>query len=106
MEDKLRKSRVLLNKLATMVTPDIVGNQKQFFMLHRLILKVKKFQFHTPKRFSTAVKNIFFLGGGGEDAPVSNRVTFRSQRTQKKELFSQETDGSINLRYESLVIVE
>ena len=65
MEDKLRKSRVLLNKLATMVTPDIVGNQKQFFMLHRLILKVKRFQFHTPKRFSTAVKNIFFLGGRG-----------------------------------------
>ena len=33
-------------------------------MLHGLILKVSKFQLPPPKRLSTVVKNIFFLGGG------------------------------------------
>ena len=33
-------------------------------MLHRLILKVTKFQLPTPTRFSSVVKN-FLLGGGG-----------------------------------------
>ena len=36
-------------------------------MLHRLILKVTKFQLPPPKRLSTVVKNIFM-------APMSNRV--------------------------------
>ena len=60
---KFRKSQVLLNNLFAMVTPEILGNQK-YFMLHRLISNVTKFQFLAPKRFSTVVKNIFFGGGG------------------------------------------
>ena len=62
---KFREFQVLLDQLVAMVTPDILGNQKQcFLMLHRLILKVTKFQFHNPKRFSTVLKNIFFGRGG------------------------------------------
>ena len=43
-------------------------------MLHRLILKVTKFQLPPPKRLNTVVKNIFFFGGGGIMPPLSNRV--------------------------------
>ena len=39
-------------------------------MLHRLILKVTKFQLPPPKRLGTVVKNIL----GGYHAPMSNRV--------------------------------
>ena len=42
-------------------------------MLHRLTLKVNKFQVTPPKRSSTVVKNIFF-GGGASSPPMSNRV--------------------------------
>ena len=34
-------------------------------MLHRLILKVTKFQLPPIKRLSTVIKNIFLEGGGG-----------------------------------------
>ena len=34
--------------------------RKRFLMLHRLILKVTKFQLPPPKRLGTVVKNIFF----------------------------------------------
>ena len=44
-------------------------------MLHRLILKVIKFQLPPPKRLSTVVKNIL----GGHHPPMSNRVN--SNRT-------------------------
>ena len=39
--------------------------------LHRLILKVTKFQLSSPNRFSTVVKNIW---GGASWPPMSNRV--------------------------------
>ena len=53
-----------------MVTPDNLVNQKYLFlMLHRLILKFRKFQLPTPKRLSTVVKNIW-----GNHPPMSNRV--------------------------------
>ena len=48
-----------------MVAPEILGNQKMFLMLSRLILKGTKFQLPTPNRFSTAV---IFFGGWGEHA--------------------------------------
>ena len=41
-------------------------------MLHRLILKVTKFQLPAPKRLGTVVKNI--LGGHHGPPPMSNRV--------------------------------
>ena len=48
-------------------------------MLHRLKLKVIKFQLLLPKRFGTVVKNIFCGGGGGEACQIllndSNFVT-------------------------------
>ena len=40
-------------------------------MLHRLILKVTRFQLSPPKRLNTVVKN---MGGGGIMAPMSNKV--------------------------------
>ena len=43
-----------------------------FLMLHRLILKVTKFQLPPPKRFGTVVKNIF--EGAIMPPPMSNRV--------------------------------
>ena len=43
-------------------------------MLHRLILKVTKFQLPPPKSLSTVVKNYFFFGGGASWPPMSNRV--------------------------------
>ena len=62
--DNFRKSRVVPDKPVAMVTTDNVGNQKYLFvMLHRLILKVTKFQLPPLKRLSTVVKNIW--GGGG-----------------------------------------
>ena len=54
-----------VNNLSALVTLDILGNQKQFFMLHRLILKVINFQLPTLKRFSTMVKSSF----GGHHVP-------------------------------------
>ena len=39
-------------------------------MLHRLILKVTKFQLPPPRRLSTVVKNIL----GGHHVPMSNKV--------------------------------
>ena len=42
-------------------------------MLHRLIVKVTKFQLLPPKRLGTVAKNIL----GGHDAPMSNRVNIR-----------------------------
>ena len=44
---------MLPDKVVAMVTPDY------FFMLHRLILKVTKFQLPPPKRLSTVVNSIF-----------------------------------------------
>ena len=41
-------------------------------MLHRLILKVTKFQLPPPKRLGTMGKNI--LGGHNAPPPMSNRV--------------------------------
>ena len=41
-------------------------------MLHRLVLKVTKFQLPPPKLLSIVVKNIFL--GGGMMTPMSNRV--------------------------------
>ena len=41
-------------------------------MLHRLILKVTKFQLPPPKRLGTVVKNIF--GGHHAPSPMSNRI--------------------------------
>ena len=59
-----------------------LGNQKYLFlMLHRLILKVTKFQLLPLKRLSTVVNDIFFLGGGG--GRLSNRV----KRFLAKELY-------------------
>ena len=62
------------------------GNTKQrrelkllFLILHRIILKVTKFQLPTSMRFSTVVKNI--LGahhahhGGGLKATAGERIT-------------------------------
>ena len=45
--------------------------QIAFFMLHRLILKVAKFQLLPPKRLSTVVKNNW---GASCSPPMSNRV--------------------------------
>ena len=42
-----------------MVTPDNLENEKYFFMLNRLILKVTKFQLPPPKRLGTVLKNVF-----------------------------------------------
>ena len=71
----LRKSQVLADKLVAMVTLDNLGNQKQlFFMHHRLILKVTKFQLPPPKCLSTVVKNILFFGGIIPPPSMSNRV--------------------------------
>ena len=44
-------------------------------MLHRLILKVTKFQLPPPKRLSTVVKNILAI-----IAPMSNRVKIERLR--------------------------
>ena len=41
-------------------------------MLHRLILKVTKFQRPPPKRLSIVVKNIW--GGHHDPLPMSNKV--------------------------------
>ena len=48
--DNFRKSRVLSDKLVAMVTPDNLGNQNNYFLLHRLIFKVTKFQLPPSKR--------------------------------------------------------
>ena len=48
-----------------MVILEILGNQNNVFMSHRLILKGTEFQLPTPKRLSTVVKKTLFLGGGG-----------------------------------------
>ena len=49
MEDNFEKSRVLPDKLVTMVTEDNLGNKKLLlFMLHMLILNVTKFQLPPP----------------------------------------------------------
>ena len=70
--DNFRKSRVLPDKLVAMVTPSNLMNQKWYFwMLHRLILKVTKFQLPPPKCLSTGVKNILGLPSW---SPMSNRV--------------------------------
>ena len=64
-KDGSSKSGVLLDKLVALVTMEILGNQKKlFWILHKLILKVIRFQVPTPKRFSTVVKKLFFLKGG------------------------------------------
>ena len=44
-------------------------------MLHRLILKVTKFQLSPRKRLDTVVKNI--LGGNHAPPPMSNRAKTR-----------------------------
>ena len=66
--DKFRKSRVLPGKLVAMIIPDNLGNQKYFFMPHRIIFKITKFYLLPPKHLSTVVKNI--CGG----SPMSNKV--------------------------------
>ena len=44
-------------------------------MLHRLILKVTKYQFPSPERLSTVIKNFFFWGGEG--GPNRIKVVFK-----------------------------
>ena len=80
--DNFRKFRALPDKLVAMVTPDNLGNQKQLFlMLHRLILKVTKFQLPPPKRLKTVIKNIL----EAIMPPMSNRVKpFFSQSNCRK----------------------
>ena len=70
LKHNFRKSRVLLDKLVAMPTPDNQGSQKTFLMLQRLILKVIKFQLPPPKRLSTVIKNI--LGGHHAPLPMSD----------------------------------
>ena len=54
-----RGCQALPDKLVATITPDNLGNQKQFLlMFQRLTLKVTKFQLPPPKRLSTVVKNI------------------------------------------------
>ena len=68
-KDNFRKSRVLPDKL------------------HRLILKVTKFQLPPLKRLSTVVQNIFFLGGGGQGTswpPMSNRVNSMKNKVERE----------------------
>ena len=54
-----------------MVTPDNLGNQRELsLMLHRLIVKVTKFQLPPPKRLRTVIRNIL---GAIMPPPMSNR---------------------------------
>ena len=67
-------------------------------MLHRLILKVTKFQLPPPKRLSTVVKNI--LGGRHAPPPMSNRVkqadAVPDRRRPQANLHSEWAQGQVN----------
>ena len=52
-------------------------------MLHRLILKVTKFQLPPPERLITVVKNIF----GASCPPMSNRVERQIEFAQPYKIF-------------------
>ena len=50
-DTNLKKSRVLLKKIGTVVTLETTGDQKEIFMMLQIfILKVTKFQSPTPNK--------------------------------------------------------